>query len=201
MRKRPNLGPTPLGCSIETYTDARWMDPPPGMEKPRPLRSLDRPWGMEQRCPAEVQQFRVGSALFFSAALFCTWAMVAGGCATALRRDLVNKRSDVAFPSVARKEHQEVAGFRNLYARNLINGRPPLKLLCRQLFFGLAQTSLDAAAGCSTFSISPGVISCSHPDGKHSKLLFPLSDSVLWKYGSWRVLSRLDNCVVLQDLV
>ena len=66
----------------ETYTDARWMEPPKGQLKPRPLRMLSRPWGVEQREPKEAQQCRVGSALFFVAALFCTWALVVGACAT-----------------------------------------------------------------------------------------------------------------------
>ena len=62
----------------ETYTDARWMEPPPGQTKPRPLRML----GVEQREPKEVQQCRVGSALFFAAVQFCTWALLVGACAT-----------------------------------------------------------------------------------------------------------------------
>ena len=66
----------------ETFTDARWLEPPPNQYKPRPLRSLLQPWGLEKREPREVQQCRVGSALFFAAVLFCTWAMVVGGCAT-----------------------------------------------------------------------------------------------------------------------
>ena len=65
----------------ETYTDARWLEPPSGAMKPRPLRSLDFPW-MCERDAREVRQYRVGNSLYFTAIIFCTLAYLSGCCAT-----------------------------------------------------------------------------------------------------------------------
>ena len=75
-----------LGCHgsppCETYTDARWIELGEGHTRPRPLRTLERPWGLEQRDPKEVKQYRVGNALYYVAIMFCTAALLAGRCAT-----------------------------------------------------------------------------------------------------------------------
>ena len=52
------------GPPCETYTEARWLPPPNGATKPRPLRNSSYPWGMILRSLGEVRQGAVGSILF-----------------------------------------------------------------------------------------------------------------------------------------
>lgn len=68
------------GPPCETWTAARHLPPPPGRERPRPLRSATRPWGLIRLDAAELRQLGTGSSLFLrSAALELRVALAGGG--------------------------------------------------------------------------------------------------------------------------
>ena len=51
------------GPPCETFTEARWLPPPEGHNKPRPLRCTEYPWGQIWRTLKEVKQASIGSIL------------------------------------------------------------------------------------------------------------------------------------------
>ena len=66
----------------ETYSEARYLPPPEGKDRPRPLRNWAHPWGLPGLDPREVRQLTTGNALFFIAVLMMVWTVCSGGCGT-----------------------------------------------------------------------------------------------------------------------
>ena len=66
----------------ETYTEARYLPPPEGSSRPRPLRTWSFPWGLPGLDAREVRQLSVGNSLYFVAIVMATWMVASGGCAT-----------------------------------------------------------------------------------------------------------------------
>ena len=66
----------------ETYSEARYLPPPEGKDRPRPLRNWAHPWGLPGLDPREIRQLTTGNALFFIAVLMMVWTVCSGGCGT-----------------------------------------------------------------------------------------------------------------------
>ena len=66
----------------ETYTEARYLPPPEGCSRPRPLRTWSYPWGLPGLDAKEIRQLSVGNSLYFVAIVMATWMVASGGCAT-----------------------------------------------------------------------------------------------------------------------
>ena len=58
----------------ETWSAARWLPPPEGAYKPRPLRAADNPWLVEGRDPTELRQTLTGTRLMAATLELTVWA-------------------------------------------------------------------------------------------------------------------------------
>ena len=66
----------------ETFTEARFLPPPEGRDRPRPLRSWTFPWSLPGLDCREIRQLATGNSLLCVAVMMAVWTLVAGGCAT-----------------------------------------------------------------------------------------------------------------------
>ena len=64
----------------ETYSEARFLPPPEGRDRPRPLRKWAHPWGLPGLDPREIRQLTIGNSLFYIAMLMMVWTICSGGC-------------------------------------------------------------------------------------------------------------------------
>ena len=62
----------------ETWSSARHLPPPGDSHKPRPLRTVECPWMMQQRDPRELRQTLIGTKLMSAALELTIWAYQQG---------------------------------------------------------------------------------------------------------------------------
>ena len=71
------------GSPCETFTEARYMQPPPEVATPfrwpRPLRSWARLFGLDNLTHREMRQLRAGSAFFLQVIQVLSWHITKGG--------------------------------------------------------------------------------------------------------------------------
>ena len=62
----------------ETWSAARWLPPPLGSHKPRPLRAEENPWMVKGRDPREIRQTITGTKLMAATLELSVWAYTIG---------------------------------------------------------------------------------------------------------------------------
>ena len=70
---------TLLGTPCETFSEARFQEPPSGQRWPRPLRSADRIYGLRGLTDRELRQVHVGSRFYLQGIQVLAYHVVKGG--------------------------------------------------------------------------------------------------------------------------